>query len=139
MKDIRRIILTYLHSDHSQAANVVKKRISPSSGQSEIFGYWIDAAYLAHNPLYPGPPDNKIYEKLFQRYGLRVEDVIKKFGRLDVEPTQMDHLLNDGDSIESLKVVHSPGHTPGQVSLLYEKSIVSKITGDQTVRIPYAR
>ena len=67
MKVIKRIVLTHLHSDHSQTANEVKNRISSSSGQAEIFAYWIDAAYLAHNSLYPGPPDSKIYEKLFQR------------------------------------------------------------------------
>ena len=78
MKDIKRIVLTHLHSDHSQAANEVKNRISSSSGQAEIFAYSIDATYLAHNPHYPSPPDSKIYEKLFQRYGLKTEDVIKE-------------------------------------------------------------
>lgn len=121
IKDIRRIVLTHLHSDHSQAANEVKKRISSSSGHAEIYAHWIDAAYLAHNPLYPGPPDNAIYEKLFQRYGLRIEDVTKKFGRLDVEPTHVDHLVADGDRIKSLKVIHTPGHTPGHMSLYYEE------------------
>ena len=90
----------------------MKNRISSSCGQAEIYAYWIDAAYLAHNPLYPGPPDSKIYEKLFQRYGLRTEDVIKKFERLDVEPLGVDHISNDGDTFKSLKVVHTRGHTP---------------------------
>jgi glyoxylase-like metal-dependent hydrolase (beta-lactamase superfamily II) len=31
MKDIKRIILTHLHSDHSQTANEAKNRISSSS------------------------------------------------------------------------------------------------------------
>jgi len=53
------------------------------------YAYWIDAAYLVHNLLYPGSPDNEIYEKLFQRYGLRTEDVIEKFGRLDEERIRM--------------------------------------------------
>jgi hypothetical protein len=85
------------------------------------YAYWIDAAYLVHNLLYPGPPDNEIYEKLFQRYGLRTEDVIEKFGLLDVEPMRMDHLLNDWESIKSLKVVHTPGRSPGHMSLYYEE------------------
>jgi len=50
-----------------------------------------------------------------------MEDVIKKFGRLDVEPMQVDHPLNDGDRIKSLKVVHTPSHTPGHMSLYYEE------------------
>lgn len=121
MKDIRRIILTHLHSDHSQAANEVKRIISASSGEVKMYAYWIDAAYLAHKPLYHGPPDLTIYEKLFKHYGLGMEDIIKKFGRLDVEPTFVDNILGDGDTIKSLKVVHTPGHTPGHISLYYEE------------------
>ena len=120
IKDIRRIVLTHLHSDHAQAANELKKRISSLSGETRIYAHWIDAAYLAHRPLYRGPPNLKIYERLFQQYGLRTEDIIEKFGSLDVEPTQVDHILNDGDMIKSLKVVHTPGHTPGHISLYYE-------------------
>jgi glyoxylase-like metal-dependent hydrolase (beta-lactamase superfamily II) len=74
---------------------------------------------LAHNPLYPGPAD-KIYEKLSQRHGLRTEDVINKFERLDIEPLGVDHILN-GDTFKSLKVIHTPGHTPGHMSLYYEE------------------
>lgn len=70
--------------------------------------------------LYPGPPD-RIYERLFQRDGLRTEDVINKLERLDVEPLVVDHILNDGDTFKSLKVIHTPGHTPGHMSLYYEE------------------
>ena len=122
MKDINRIVLTHLHSDHSQAANEVRRRTSSSSGEAEIYAHWIDAAYLAHRPLYHGPPDLKIYENLFLQYGQRIEDVIKEFGRLDVEPIRVDHLLKDGDIIKSLKVVHTPGHTPGHISLYHEEA-----------------
>jgi len=44
MRDIKRIVLTNLHSDHLQPANEVKKGISYASGQFEIYAYWIDAA-----------------------------------------------------------------------------------------------
>jgi glyoxylase-like metal-dependent hydrolase (beta-lactamase superfamily II) len=32
----------------------------------------------------------------------------------------VDHILNDGDTFKSLKVIHTPGHTPGHISLYYE-------------------
>jgi glyoxylase-like metal-dependent hydrolase (beta-lactamase superfamily II) len=51
IKDVKRIILTHVHVDHSQAANEIKKR----SG-AKIYSHWIEARYLIHNPPYQGPP-----------------------------------------------------------------------------------
>jgi glyoxylase-like metal-dependent hydrolase (beta-lactamase superfamily II) len=51
---------------------------------------------------------------------LKIEDVIKKFGKLDVDPIAVDEKLKDGDKIKSLKVIHTPGHTPGHISLYLE-------------------
>lgn len=125
MSDIKRIILTHVHSDHAQAANEVKRRTSTSAyddaaGGAKIYAHWIDSDYLAHTPSYHGPPDIKIYRELFQEYGLNTEDVIKKFGKLDVDPIIVDKKLSDGDMIKSLKVIHTPGHTPGHISLYLE-------------------
>jgi glyoxylase-like metal-dependent hydrolase (beta-lactamase superfamily II) len=63
MSDIKRIILTHAHADHVQAANEVKKRTSVTSSdvEAKIYSHWIDSAYLAHNPPYHGPPNNRIY------------------------------------------------------------------------------
>ena len=51
IKNIKRIILTHVHMDHSQAANEVKRK----SG-AKIYSHWIEARYLGHNPPYQGPP-----------------------------------------------------------------------------------
>jgi glyoxylase-like metal-dependent hydrolase (beta-lactamase superfamily II) len=136
MQDIRRIILTHLHSDHAQAANEIKKlTMSPADSKSgssgisggggnddgaTIYAHWIDSAFLSHNHIYHGPPDINIYRQLFQKFGIREEDVIKKFKKLDVDPIQVDEQVNDGDFIKSLKVIHTPGHTPGHISLILE-------------------
>jgi len=121
MSDIKRIILTHAHADHVQAANEVKKRTYVSSGVgAKIYSHWIDSAYLAHNPPYHGPPNIRIYKELLDKYNLKIEDVIKKFGRLDVDPIAVDEKLKDGDKIKSLKVIHTPGHTPGHISLYLE-------------------
>jgi len=124
MSDIKRIILTHVHTDHAQAANEVKRRTSISAndaaGGAKIYAHWIDSDYLAHTPKYHGPPDIKIYKELFQKYGLDTEDVIKKFGKLEVDPIIVDKKLSDGDMIKSLKVIHTPGHTPGHISLYLE-------------------
>lgn len=123
MSDIKRIILTHVHTDHAQAANEVKRRTIPANdaaGGAKIYAHWIDSDYLAHTPIYHGPPNIKIYRELFQKYGLDTEDVIKKFGKLEVDPIIVDKKLSDGDMIKSLKVIHTPGHTPGHISLYLE-------------------
>ena len=94
MQDIRRIILTHLHSDHAQAANEIKKltmssadsKSGTSSGNdgATIYAHWIDSAFLSHSPIYHGPPDINIYRQLFQKFGIREEDVIKEFKKLNV-------------------------------------------------------
>jgi glyoxylase-like metal-dependent hydrolase (beta-lactamase superfamily II) len=111
MSDIKRIVLTHAHADHVQAANEVKKRTYVSSGVgAKIYSHWIDSAYLDHDPPYHGPPNIRIYKELFDKYNLKIEDVIKKFGKLDVDPITVDEKLKDGDKIKSLKVIHTPGH-----------------------------
>jgi glyoxylase-like metal-dependent hydrolase (beta-lactamase superfamily II) len=45
IKNVKRIILTHVHVDHSQAANEIKKR----SG-AKIYSHWIESRYLSHNP-----------------------------------------------------------------------------------------
>ena len=124
MTDIKRIILTHAHADHAQAANEVKKRTSTSSDTgAKIYAHWIDSAFLAHNPPYHGPPTLSIYKELLQKDGLTIEDTIKKFGKLDVDPISVDVQLDNGDTIKSLKVIHTPGHTPGHISLYLKEQI----------------
>lgn len=53
-----------------------------------------------------------------------MDALIKEYGSLDVEPIVVDEQVTDGDMIGSLKVIHTPGHTPGHISLYYEKDKV---------------
>ena len=47
--------------------------------------------------------------------------LIKEYGSFEVEHISVDEQVSDGDTIGSLKVIHTPGHTPGHISLYYEK------------------
>lgn len=51
-----------------------------------------------------------------------MEAVLKEYGTFDVEPISVDEQVTDGEMIGSLKVIHTPGHTPGHISLYYEKN-----------------
>ncbi|MGH9925188.1 MAG: MBL fold metallo-hydrolase [Nitrososphaeraceae archaeon] len=116
IKDIKRIILTHVHVDHSQAANEIKKR----SG-AKIYSHWIESRFLIHNPPYQGPPTTQETVDKLEKLGASMKALIKKYGSFEVEPINVDEQVSDGDMIGSLKVIHTPGHTPGHISLYYEK------------------
>ncbi len=138
IKNVKRIILTHVHVDHAQAANEVKRK----SG-ARIYSHWIDARYLAHNPPYMGPPSTQETIKKLEKLGVSVESLSKEYGTLEVEPISVDEQVSDGDMIGSLKVIHTPGHTPGHISLYYEKdklllgadSIYKKVFGAEGMYI----
>jgi glyoxylase-like metal-dependent hydrolase (beta-lactamase superfamily II) len=115
LSDIKRIVITHVHSDHAQSVNEIKRR---SGGAAEILSHWAEAAYLDHNPLYSGPPTEETFLKLLNQAGVKPEDVFKKYGSFEVEPIKVDRQLQDGDMIgKTLQVIHTPGHTPGHISL----------------------
>jgi glyoxylase-like metal-dependent hydrolase (beta-lactamase superfamily II) len=115
ISDIKRIVITHIHSDHTQAANELRRR---SDGALEILSHWAEAAYLSHNPPYSGPPSEETIQKFFNELRIKPEDVFKKYGTFDVEPIKVDRQLQDGDMVgKSLQVIHTPGHTPGHISL----------------------
>ena len=116
MMNVRRIILTHLHIDHAQAANEIRKRTG-----AKIYSHWIEAGYLAHNPPYNGPPTILAITDVFKKSGLSVEELTKEFGSMELEPIIVDEQVSDGDTIGSLKVIHTPGHTPGHISLYYDE------------------
>ena len=65
IKNVKRIILTHVHVDHSQAANEVKRK----SG-AKIYSHWIEARYLGHNPPYMGPPSTQETHEKFEMIGI---------------------------------------------------------------------
>ena len=138
IKNIKRIILTHVHVDHSQAANEVKRK----SG-AKIYSHWIEARYLAHNPPYMGPPSTQETIEKLEKLGVSRGSLSKEYGSLEVEPISVDEQVSDGDMIGSLKVIHTPGHTPGHISLYYEKdklllgadSIYKKVFGSEGMYI----
>lgn len=118
MKNIKRIILTHVHPDHTEAANEIKRLTG-----AKIFSYWSEAAYLEQNPKYEGPPSHESILMLLQKFGVNMEDVIKKFGPLNLEPIIVDEKLSDNEDIvgTDLQVIHTPGHTPGHISIFHKE------------------
>jgi glyoxylase-like metal-dependent hydrolase (beta-lactamase superfamily II) len=75
----------------------------------------------AHNPSYKGPPTIQQITNILEKTGLSAEELTKEFGSMELEPIIVDEQVADGDMIGSLKVIHTPGHTPGHISLYHEQ------------------
>ena len=105
--DIKRIILSHLHTDH--AADIKRQT------NARVYAHRADAQLLEQGvsgrpmTLTPGLTNKFIYQMF-----------IKNAGNV-VPPVAVDEKLSDGDVIPVLggiRVVHTPGHSAGHVALL---------------------
>jgi glyoxylase-like metal-dependent hydrolase (beta-lactamase superfamily II) len=104
LSDIRAIVATHAHSDHTGALAELARR----SG-AQVLAHRDEVAYLERTASLP-------YRAFLQRLLFGVsERVVFRF-----EPCKVDRPLQDGDIVEALgglRVIHVPGHTPGSIAL----------------------
>jgi glyoxylase-like metal-dependent hydrolase (beta-lactamase superfamily II) len=119
-RDVTRILLTHAHADHAGgAAKVAAASGAPVAVHADDAGY----ARRGHVP----PTDTSSTAGRF----------FARFGATKFDPLQVAQELNDGDDLPvagGLRVVHTPGHTPGHVSFLHPASGVL-ITGDSLFNV----
>lgn len=98
--DLTTIVLTHHHFDHIGSAAELRKLT-----KAKIAVHRDDADYVAGVKTSPTPrgPTGTLLK------------IASPFLRL--APFQPDMLLEDGEKIAGLTVVHTPGHTPGSISL----------------------
>ncbi|MCM0677781.1 MBL fold metallo-hydrolase [Micromonospora phytophila] len=113
--DVTRIVLTHAHADHAGGAAELARRTG-----APVAAHAADVPYAEAGRVPPADPA-VTGARLFARLA---------GGRFPAVPVARP--LADGDLLDvggGLRVVHTPGHSPGHVSLLHEPTRVL-ITGD---------
>lgn len=90
---IKKIILTHGHFDHIGALDYLRDTL-----QAEVYIHELDGEMLVD------PSKN----------------LSSLFGS-DIKARPADYLLKDGDMINGFKVIHTPGHTQGGISLYHQE------------------
>lgn len=114
--DVREIILTHAHSDHAGGA----AEMVDQTGVAGVAVHAEDAGYIRAGDA--SPRDTSI----------RLGALFARMPGGGFAPTPVSHELHDGELLHTgggLRILHTPGHSPGHISLLHEPTGVL-ITGD---------
>jgi glyoxylase-like metal-dependent hydrolase (beta-lactamase superfamily II) len=103
--DIRRIVITHAHPDHVQGAEEMRARTG-----AEILIHEADADWLRSGRVPAAGREGSLGR------------LVDKIPKLHWRPTEPDRTVADDEVVDGLKVIHTPGHSPGHVVLLHEPS-----------------
>jgi len=98
--ELKTIVVTHCHFDHIRGLAAVK-----AATGARVAVHEADADFVSGKKKYPSP-----------RGAMRFAfSVMSPFIR--TTPVEPDVLLKEGDTVGRLAVLHTPGHTPGSISL----------------------
>ncbi|MEO5711372.1 MAG: MBL fold metallo-hydrolase [Nocardioidaceae bacterium] len=124
-RDVTRIVLTHVHPDHAGgAAEMSRQTGAPVLVHGDDHGW-------ARSGRISGANDRST----------RMGRLIARTGDAKVEAFEPGPALTDGELLPvagGLRVVHTPGHSPGHISLLLE-STGTLITGDALFNFRFLR
>ncbi|HVA60997.1 MAG TPA: MBL fold metallo-hydrolase [Mycobacteriales bacterium] len=120
LADVRQVVLTHSHFDHAGGLAGVLR-----GGAGAVVVHERDATYLRTGR----PPALDA--------STRRGRILNRLPRGGFEATEVTREIADGELLDvagGLRVVHTPGHTPGHVSLLHEPTGIL-ITGDAVFNV----
>jgi hydroxyacylglutathione hydrolase len=113
--DLKTIVLTHCHIDHAGSACELRRLTN-----AKVAIHQEDADFIAGRKPMPAPKG-------------AISILLKAFSPFfKFTPVQPDMTLKENDKVGRLKVIHTPGHTPGSISL-YDPDRKILFSGD-TVR-----
>ncbi|MCW2935731.1 MAG: beta-lactamase domain protein [Actinomycetia bacterium] len=122
--DLRRLVLTHFHADHTGAAAAIA-----DWGEVEVLAHHADAPFIRAGAAGP-PPDLAGWEQPIY------DQVMSQLQAQPVMPPRIDREIADGDEIgfgDGAVALAVPGHTPGSVALYLPRHQVL-FTGDAAAR-----
>lgn len=136
IEDLERLIISHGHIDHFGLSIRLKER-----SRAQLFLYtderrMVETFHDTHRRIFAR------YEELSLRAGFPPDLLAQQRTYFDIffrlaEDTKVDHVMADGDELDSgigpLRVVHCPGHTPGSISLYHDGSR-TLFSGDNLLR-----
>lgn len=107
LHSLRRIIITHADIDHSGAVAQLKR-----ATQAQVVCHAVEREYLEH-------PQRRTTSAWYMRVPLLLSSVMPTYRHHAIVP---DVLVVDGQELpEGFVVVHTPGHSPGHISLLHKE------------------
>lgn len=98
-EDIKTIVITHYHLDHTGSLKELK-----NATNAKIAIHKDDADYISGKQIAPGP--------FYLRFATKLMLLFTSYS--NVEP---DILLNEEDIVDGYRVIQTPGHTPGSITL----------------------
>lgn len=130
LSDIKQIVLTHQDVDHIGS---LTELLQATDGQVTVYAHAEDIPYIeGEKPLVKMSP-----ERIEQMLASLPEEVAAKMKAqfANLQSNKVDERLTDGEELTfhpGIKVIFTPGHTPGHISLYVEQDKLL-ITGDALV------
>jgi glyoxylase-like metal-dependent hydrolase (beta-lactamase superfamily II) len=129
VEDLKRIVLTHAHRSHLGGLATLKD-LSGATVYSHPWEADIVAGERTAQPISPIPmrPLSIYWRVYYLQFGAAL-------GRGKHPPCSVDATLEDGDTVGPVRVLHTPGHTPGHLAFWWPERRVL-IAGDAIATYP---